>query len=289
MSIKNSKDFYRKNWPLLKKLLQVDKTYCIHHGFYEKGIRTHIHAVLNMNDFIGRLLELDKKENRIKQVLDAGCGIGGTIIYLAKKHPAIHFTGITNIPEHVEIAKKLAKENFVVSNTDFFSRDFMETGFPSDSFDAVFSIESVSYAPQKRVLIREMYRILKSGRELVVIDGFRTSIQLNLFLRNIYIWFCKGWGIPNLIAIEEFKASLQTEGFDRIIDRDLTKNVIRTLLRGVILSIPYIFSTIIKKIIKGKKYQIEDDPDFPAAVSILSIIIGIKKGITYNAVSAIKK
>ena len=37
MSDRDSKDFYRENMPLLVKLLQVDKTNCIHHGYYEKA------------------------------------------------------------------------------------------------------------------------------------------------------------------------------------------------------------------------------------------------------------
>ena len=43
-------DFYHKNWPLIVKLLKTDKTYCIHHGLYDKGIHTHIQSVENMNN-----------------------------------------------------------------------------------------------------------------------------------------------------------------------------------------------------------------------------------------------
>lgn len=56
MKDSNNKDFYRKNWPLSVKLMQVDKTHCIHYGYYEKGIRTHIQSVLNMNDFVGSVV-----------------------------------------------------------------------------------------------------------------------------------------------------------------------------------------------------------------------------------------
>jgi len=52
----------------------------------------------------------------------------------------------------------------------------MNTGFSSNKFDAVFSIESFSYAPQKHVFIQEMFRILKPGGLIVIIDGFRTYV-----------------------------------------------------------------------------------------------------------------
>ena len=286
MRHRDPNDFYRKNWPLIVKLLQVDKTHCIHHGYYEKGIRTHIQSVLNMNDFVGRLLELDSKDKKIKKILDAGCGIGGTAIYLAKKYPNINFTGITITPEHLDMAKNLAKEKQV--NTDFILKDFINTGFPSNQFDAIYLVESSCYAPKKQILIREMYRILKPGGLLVIIDVFLTNVHLNPFLKNVYVWFCKGWGLSNLITLAEFRDYLKTEGFHEIVTRNLIKNVTRTILRGDVLSIPYLFSIIINKIILGKNYQIEEDLKFSGTVPVLTTILGIKKGITYNAVTAIK-
>ena len=288
MKDRNSTDFYQRNWPIIVKLLQVDKTHCIHHGYYEKGIHTHNQSVLNMNDFVGRLLGLDSKDKQSKKILDAGCGIGGTVIYLAKKYPHINFTGTTITPEHIDMSENLAKENQVSINTDFILKDFINTDFPPNQFDAIYLVESSCYAPKKQILIREMYRILKPGGVIVIIDVFLTNVQLNPFLKNIYIWFCKGWGLPNLINLAKFIDSLKNEGFRDIVTRDLTKNVTPTILRGDVLSIPYIFSIIINKIILGKKYQIEEDSKFLGIVPLLTTILGIKKGITYNAVTAIK-
>ena len=49
-------DYYERQWSKFVKWWDADKTLGIHLGFYEKGINNHIQAVLNMNDFIGRLL-----------------------------------------------------------------------------------------------------------------------------------------------------------------------------------------------------------------------------------------
>ena len=198
---RNSIDFYRNNFTLIEKLLQVDQTHCIHHGYYEKGIRTHVQSVLNMNDFIGRLLKLDSEIKQCKKILDAGCGIGGTVVYFAKKFPDIKFTGINIVPDHIEMAKNLAKEKKVLSNTDFFVKDFVDTDLSSNHFDAIYLMESSCYALQKQMLIREMYRILKPGGILVITDVFRTLVELNPVLTNIYDSFCKGWGLSDLIDI----------------------------------------------------------------------------------------
>ena len=289
MKKRNSIDFYQKNWSIIVKLLRVDKTNCIHHGLYEKGIHSHVQSVLNMNDFIGRLLNLDSKKKKINQVLDAGCGIGGTVIHLARKYPEINLLGITIVPEHIEMARDLAKTNQVEANTDFKLEDFMDTSFSSNQFDAIYFIESACYSQQKHMLIQEMKRILKPGGTLVIIDCFRTEVELNQFLNKLFILFCKGWGLSNLIKLEEMKDSLITEGFTKIKTRNLTKNVKLTILFGNAISIPYLFSIIVRKIIKGKSYQIEEDPDLLASTFLLSTIIGLKKGITYNSIVAIKQ
>ena len=285
---RNSIEFYRDNFTLIEKLLQVDQTHCIHHGYYEKGIRTHVQSVLNMNDFIGRLLKLDSEIKQCKKILDAGCGIGGTVVYFAKKFPDIKFTGINIFPDHIEMAKNLAKEKKVLSNTDFFVKDFVDTDLSSNHFDAIYLMESSCYALQKQVLIREMYRILKPGGILVITDVFRTLVELNPFITNIYDSFCKGWGLSDLIDIEKFIFYLEKEGFHNIVNNVVTKQVTRTILRGDVLSIPYLVSMMSKKIFLGKKYQMTKDSQFPGISPVLTSMLGIKKAITYNAVTAMK-
>ncbi|MBN1859824.1 MAG: methyltransferase domain-containing protein, partial [Candidatus Thermoplasmatota archaeon] len=134
MTSRDPTDVYQTTWPLIVKLLNVDTTHCIHHGYYDKGIRTHHQAVQRMNDLVGQLLGLHT--TTITTVLDAGCGVGGTVLHLAKKHPTIHFTGITTIPEHITTAQHLAEEHHVEHNTTFHQQDFMHTSFPDHSFDA---------------------------------------------------------------------------------------------------------------------------------------------------------
>jgi hypothetical protein len=43
-----------------------------------------------------------------------------------------------------------------------------------------------------------------------------------------------------------------------------------------------------KKIFLGKSYRITNDSQFPGISSVLTSMLGIKKAITYNAITAIK-
>ena len=66
-------DLYERSLDDQYKILNLDKTMGLHLGYYEKNIRTLEDAIINMNYFVGKLLNLNilndtKKECR---VLDA--------------------------------------------------------------------------------------------------------------------------------------------------------------------------------------------------------------------------
>ncbi len=286
MKLKEIANYYSRNWPIYVKWWKADKTYGIHYGYYEKGIHNHIQSILNMNKFVGKLLDLDV-DNKRKKILDAGCGVGGASIYLAKKYPHITFKGISIVPEEVKIANRFAKENRC-NNTEFILGDYTNTSFPSDYFDGIFALESMSYVEDKKDFIQEMYRILKSGGRLVVIDGFRTNISLNNFMRAAYTFWLKGLMISDLEDLKNFKSHLKMEGLKEIEDRDLSKNVRWSVIRGWLISIPHFFSFITKKILLGEKYEPLKDVSYCNATSILTPFLGLSKAITYNAITAVK-
>ena len=55
---KNILDFYETYSERQFKIYNIDKTMGIHLGYYEKGIRTPEDAIINMNYFVGKLLNI---------------------------------------------------------------------------------------------------------------------------------------------------------------------------------------------------------------------------------------
>jgi len=203
----------------------IDKNMALHFGHFEKGIRTYDEAVLNKNDFIGRLLDLDSFAKSTATILDSGCGVGGTSIHLAKKYPTIKFVGITKSRGQIFLANEFAKQNLVSSNTDFIVGDYLSISIIDNYFDGIFAIQSFARAKDGRKFLVEAYRLLKPNGKMIIDDIFLIKKPSSNFLKKAYESYCKVWNVPCLEALEEFKSSLKEIGFNEIKILDITKNV----------------------------------------------------------------
>src|SRR6476660_3112592 len=95
--VKSYYDKSQKWWPLF---FGDEKSLAIHYGFWEKGT-TRSEALINPYKTAARLLEIRNGE----RLLDAGCGLGGALLWLASKYD-INATGITISSSQLEQAKK---------------------------------------------------------------------------------------------------------------------------------------------------------------------------------------
>ena len=279
--------WYEKHWePGFVKWWKGYETLALHDGFHQRGVRSFEEALLKMNDFVGELLNLSGYEKA--RILDAGCGVGGTSIYLGNKFPNISFTGITISRKQVEMARKFADERNFNNNTEFLLMDYMNTTFPDDYFDGIFALESISYAPNKRDFIREMHRILKPGGRLVIICPAIKRNPLNPVLERVYRWYHSGRGNPFSFPVLKNLLNYLEEGFSNINVIDISKNIMWSEVRAFLISIPYVFLVLFRKLLKGKRYDASKDPSFYLAVAILSPIMGMSGTSGYYALTGKK-
>ena len=225
-SIKQSiVDYYNRAWPNYSRYISQDNL-GMHYGYYDKHHKNHHEAMLNMNNqvAIGLRLKNDSKYS----ILDAGCGVGGTTIHLAKDFPNISFTGITISDEQIKLANAYSEEKGVKDQVTFLNRDFMNTEFPDETFDAVYALESMCYAYDKHVFVKEAKRILKPGGKLAVLDGFRNGeYPSEPSLEKRYDQWCEGWILEYKLDTQiNFKRYLEEEGFQDISYRDITSNIL---------------------------------------------------------------
>jgi tocopherol O-methyltransferase len=265
-SEKCTSDYYQNIWKRYNDKVNYKKSNNIlgfHYGFFEKGVINPNKASLNMNDFLGRLLGLDKTKSI--EILDAGCGVGGTSTYLALKYPNSRFTGITIAPIEIELANKFSKEKNV-NNVNFILGNYTNTGLPDNHFDCAFALESECYAQNKKNFLHEMNRILKPGGKLIIIDVFLKDKTFNSFRKKFYQYYCIKRGKINFPNIKIFKSYLEEEGFKDIKIKNISKNIIPNFL---ILFFSH-------------------NRDFPNVI-FLDAIVGLCNMSEYNVITAIKK
>src|SRR5260370_36197718 len=103
------------------------------------------------------------------KMLDVGCGFGGSSIYLAKKYGA-EAIGITISRIQVEMARKAAAAEGVSSKCILMDAEEMKF---EQTFDVVWSVESISHYPQKERFFAAAAQCLEPGGTLAIPDWFK--------------------------------------------------------------------------------------------------------------------
>jgi tocopherol O-methyltransferase len=191
----------------------------LHHGYWISGGETKERAQIQLVEHLARVAGLGQGCN----ILDVGCGFGGSTIHLAKNHAA-EATGITISPIQVEMARKAAALDGVKAK--FLLMDAEEMKF-EESFDVVWSVESISHYPHKERFFASAARCLKSGGTLALTDWFKkeqlTQPQYKKFIQPIE----KGM-LVELDTMEDYAAFLRSNGFQVSHNDILNKNCSKT-------------------------------------------------------------
>lgn len=200
----------------------------LHHGYYGINGRECKERRQAQIDLVEELLAWGQVQQP-KEILDVGCGIGGSSLYLADKYKA-KATGITLSPVQVDRAKARAVSQGLGDRTTFLVADALEMPFADRSFDLVWSLESAEHFPDKQKFLQEAYRVLKPGglllmatwchRPITPATGELTS-QEQQHLAKIYRVYC----LPPVISIPEYKNLAQQVNFQNIRTADWSSEV----------------------------------------------------------------
>ena len=159
-------------------------------------------------------------------VLDAGCGLGGTMLDLAARSSA-HFTGLTLSERQAAVGRAAASKAGLADRIAIEVRSYDSP--PQGPFDLAIAIESLAHSPHPEASIGAIVARLKPGGRLAIADDMpelqaRGTRDLELFQ--------SGWRVPVLAGAAEIKAMLALRGLAIVADRDLTEEVRpRTLSR----------------------------------------------------------
>jgi cyclopropane fatty-acyl-phospholipid synthase-like methyltransferase len=190
----------------------------LHYGYWDESTPYKQHqALLNKNLILYEKAGIQPGD----QVLDAGCGIGGSSIWMAKQH-GNPVTGITISAKQADYARQHARRHAVAELVDFEVADFCQMPFAAATFDVVWALESSCHTLNKADFLAEAWRALKPGGRLVVCDGFLLQRQFNEQQWQAVVTCLNGWAVPNLCARDEFEQLLQAQGFETLQCHDIT-------------------------------------------------------------------
>ena len=192
----------------------------IHYGLWGPDTKSDEEALLRANQTLVRGCNLGPGQ----QVLDAGCGVGGMAIWLAKEYD-VHVIGLTNCEPHVGLAMEQAEQRGVGHLVEFRYGDFMEMPFPNAWFDAVLNHETYCYAPDKLTYLQGVRRVLKPGGRWQAVDGFLGDKLLSESEETIHAGMQRGWHTPPLERWRDVLATLEIAGFEKIGEQNLDSEV----------------------------------------------------------------
>ncbi len=109
-----------------------------------------------------------------QQLLDVGCGIGGTARFLARSTGAA-VTGVDLTPEFVEAAVELTNLVGMGDLVDFKVGSATDLPFMDDSFDAVTMLHVGMNIEDKNQMMRELARVCRSQGTVVIYDVTTTK------------------------------------------------------------------------------------------------------------------
>lgn len=119
-------------------------------------------------DELARLLSGEDLKD--KHVLDIGCGAGGIDCLLVTDYGAAKVTGIDVEAPVLQTARARAEECGVADQIDLVKVEPGPLPFADESFDVVFSKDSIVHIPDKHALAREVFRVLRPGGVFVASD-----------------------------------------------------------------------------------------------------------------------
>jgi tocopherol O-methyltransferase len=190
----------------------------MHHGYYGPDGNYKLDRRQAQIDLIEELLTWadDFRINRPQNILDVGCGIGGSSLYLAEKFGA-QVTGITLSPVQANRAQARAQAAGLQDKTDFRVANALDMPFADDSFDLVWSLESGEHMPDKVKFLQECYRVLKPGGKLIFVTWCHRRLTATTpltadeqkHLQDIYRVYC----LPYVISLPEYTEIVEQCGF----------------------------------------------------------------------------
>lgn len=169
---------------------------------------------------------MDAIQTQPRRILDLGCGTGSTTLMLKQRFPSAEVIGLDLSPYMLVVADHKAKKEGL--NIQWRHGNAEKTGFPDASIDLITISLLFHETPPaiSRRILRECYRLLTVGGEVIVLDGNQKVLRQTEWLTQIFEEpYIQGY------AAESVDAWMGAAGFGAIRTQDVW--MVHQVTRGI--------------------------------------------------------
>ena len=224
-------NYYNQTQNHYEKWWHLNDNLSLHYGIWDGSTKDFGSALANTN----KLMHEYAAAPKAAKVLDAGCGVGGAAIFLAKHHKCM-IDGLSLSEKQIDLGQQKVNEAKLNHQIRFHLMDFTQTTFVSGSYDLIWACESVCHTTDKNDFIREAFRLLRPGGKLVMADFFLPDSHQKDPKDLIQKW-ADTWGVPHFSNIHAFKTQLKQAGFKSIKSINYTHQIKRSAKKMYIASL----------------------------------------------------
>jgi SAM-dependent methyltransferase len=205
----------------------------IHRAVWGPGVHTRQQSFRYVEDRIVEVLLGLAPSFGSSHVVDLGCGVGGSLCYLAERLP-VRGTGITLSPVQARLARERIAHAGCADRLRCLVGDYSNLPDDIPSADLAFAIESFVHAPDPARFLEQCRLLVRPGGLLVICDDFRRLQpadsedgvpQAPASAEHVIERFRRGWHINTLISAAALRALAREAGFEHQWTLDLTPSL----------------------------------------------------------------
>lgn len=191
----------------------------MHHGFYEPDsdadLSDHRAAQIRMiEESLSFAYLSGDSAVKPRNIVDVGCGIGGSSRYLARKFGA-KCQGITLSPVQAKRAQQLAEDQGLADKVSFQVADALNQPFPDGQFDLVWSMESGEHMPDKEKFVNELVRVAAPGGTIIIVTWCHRDLSpsensLRAEEKELLNKICNAYYLPEWCSTSDYVKLLQS-------------------------------------------------------------------------------
>lgn len=185
----------------------------MHHGYYppDSPARNHQQAQIRLIEEALSWANIEEPED----VLDAGCGVGGSARYLARKYGA-QVKGVNISSVQIQRARALTDQADLSDRVTFSEQDLLSIDNSFGPYDLIWSMENAEHIAPKEDMLSLFYdRLRPGGRVLMITWCTRDTSQKPLTRKEEQILkkLCRLYHLPPWISLARYEELSRETGF----------------------------------------------------------------------------